>query len=201
MEKVITSILDINKSIDLYFRTSKAPLFIKRFQVARRRNKLKSEIEKIHKMKTISGSLLKEYISLLYLYYPPFGVYKNCRKIEPIDADQNKLSMLFEFVINREDKVYGIVALSPDSEVNDSYLIRYVWAKDGQTIFANAEENVTYFEDKESYKYYEYPYKTTVQNDIIKDYFVKMVLDNIYDFIMEFLTRSERITEKWNHYF
>ena len=191
----INTILDINKGIDFYYRTSKAPLFIRKFQVKRRRHKLKSQIEKIHKMNGFTASLLKEFISLLHLYYPPYGVYKNCRKIEPIDLDEKKLSMLFEFPINEENKEYGIVALSPDSENIDSYLIRYVWTKESKTIFASSEENVTVFKNEESYKYNSYPYSSKVENDIIKDYFVKYILDNIYDFTMEFLNRSERILE------
>ena len=191
----INTILEINKGIDLYYRTSKTPIFIKKIKVKRRRSKLKKNIEKIHNLNGFDGSLLKEYISLLYLIYPPYGVYKNCKKIEPIDTNGEKLSMLFEFPINEENKEFGVVALSPDSEKIDSYLIRYIWTKEGKTIFANSDENVSIFKNNKSYDHNSYPYSSKVENDIIKDYFVKFILDNIYDFTMEFLERSERILE------
>lgn len=190
-DSILTLVMEINKGINLQFRTSKAPLFFRKFMANKRRIRVKRIINRLHDLKDIEKSLISDYIRLLYSLYSPNGTYKNCIRIEPLDQDSTLLSALFEFHINNDTDEIGIVTLSPDTD--NSYLIKYMWLRNGITIFSNFVENKKVLINKETYNSISKPYLPKYEADIIHDSFCKCIMDNIYTFLMEDIERSERL--------
>ena len=192
MEGIIANVLSITNDINLQFRTSKYPIFLKKIIAKRRRRKILLMIEKIHQFPVLDFSFLSEYIKTIYSQYSPYGRYRSCIKIEEIENGNGELAALFKFTINEENKQSGTVALSPDS--NGSYLIRFIWNDDATAKFAFAEENVRFLENTKTYEA-PYPYSAKIENNVIKDYFCKIILDDIYEYLLDAVKSSERVTE------
>lgn len=190
---IIADILSVTSDINLQYRTSNYPLFVKRIIAKRRRKKILSVIDKINRLKVVESSLIEDYIGSIYAQYPPFGKFNCCLKIEEIENGTGELCALFKFPINEENKQYGTVALSPDSK-NGTYLIRFVWNDDITVKFAFAEENVKFLEDTKSYES-SYPYSIKIENMVIKDCFCKAILKDINEFLLSAVKSSERVTE------
>ena len=190
---IITDILSVTNDINLQYRTSNYPLFVKKFIAKRRRKKILSVIDKINNLKVIDSFLIEDYIKSIYIQYPPYGRFNYCLKIEEAENGNGELCALFKFPIKEENKQYGTVALSPDSK-NSTYLIRFVWNDDITTKFAFAEENVKFLENTKSYES-SYPYSIKIENMIIKDCFCKAILKDINEFLLDAVKSSERVTE------
>lgn len=194
METIITNILAVTNDINLKFRTSAYPIFIKKIIARRRRKKIISTIEKIHNFSVVDFSLISDYINNIFFRYSPYGRYgryRSCFKIEQIENGNGELCALFKFPINEENNQYGTVALSP---IGGTYLMRFVWNDDVNAKFAFSEDNVLFLENTKSYET-SYPYSAKIENTVIKDCFVKALLDDIYEYLLSAVKSSERVTE------
>lgn len=187
---IINNIISINKEINIEYRTSKKPEFIKTLIAKRRRNKLKKIIETIKSYVYLPSKLLAEYIREINANY---GKHQHCINIGYVSDNSHLLMANFRVRIQEYDL---FVTVGPEKEDNSSFIIRYLYSKDGQTIFSFTDENITFLEDNKRYENEEYPYKSHIVNDVLRDIFAKTVIEDIYKYLMDTIKRSERIGEK-----
>jgi len=186
----ISEIININKDINMEYRTSKKPKFAKDFIVKQRRKKLKKTIETIKNHIYLPADLFAEYIKEINANYDK---HQHCINVTPVESNTDLLSATFKIRVEEHD-LY--VTVGPEVEDNSSYIVRYLYSKGGNTLFSFTEENITFFEDEKRYETEEYPYKSHVVNDVLKDLFAKTIIDDIYKYLMDAVKRSERIGEK-----
>lgn len=186
----INEIININKQINIEYRTSKKPEFIKRFITKRRRDKLKRTVESIRSHVCLPSVLLGGYIKEINANY---STYQHCIGISTVYDNSNLLMANFKFNVFDHDL---FVTVGPEKDDYSSFIIRYLYSLQGQTIFSFTDENISFLEDNKRYASEEYPYKSHVVNDVLRDYFARFIREDIYNYLMDTIRRSERIGEK-----
>lgn len=186
----IREIINIDKQINMEYRTSKKPEFIKNFITKRRRAKLKKTINGIKSHVLLPSELLSEYIKEINSNYTK---HQHCINVGYVSEKGNMLMANFRVRVQEHDL---FVTIGPEKEDYSSYIIRYLYSKDGQTIFSFTDENISYLEDNKRYETEEYPYKSHVVNDVLRDLFARTIINDIHKYLMDVVKRSERIGEK-----
>ena len=186
---IISEILAIDREINKNYRNSKYPKFINNFITKRRRSKLKKVIEKIKADDILPVELLEEYIYQVARNFS--GKYKHCVSISPVENGEDLYIGTFKISVGK-DTLYVIVA--PETKDNSLCLIRYMYIdENGTTLFSFSEENINILKNNKSYDREKYPYRSHVINGVLKDLFCNIAIDDIYNYLMDTLKRSERI--------
>lgn len=185
---MISNIINIDRDINLEFRQSKLPLFIRKIIAKRKRNKLKKVIHKIKEMDIFPAKLLFDFLKEVHVY---FNYY---RSFVEIQLDENKF---YTTVIRLKlsDTDYILVAIGPCLSDNTKMIIKYTYYTNSQTKWVNTEDNIEYLVNDRRYEKEDFPYNSNNEQDIIKDLVCKEVIDNVYDYLLETLKRSERLSE------
>ena len=188
---IIKQISDINADINLNYRNSKLPKFIKNIIVSSKRKQLRKTIKKMESTTYIPVVLLSNYIEILSYTYPPFGRYEDCFKITPVNEDKGLYAAIFE--IKLENDKLLIVSLAPVDENNNQFMITYKLASEGKVIVSFTDESVTSLEIKDLINLTKTDFKSQDEYQYCRDIFCDTVIDNISKYLYDMIERSERI--------
>jgi hypothetical protein len=203
-EKIIGDILEVGNNINYEYRISKKPTFIKNFLAGRRRKKLKETIDKIGNLSSINSSLVVEYLEKLYAMYPPYGKYKSCRKVSTIGNQDDRYLGSFEFDLTGYEyeksevthTFIGVIILT-QNPTSETFTVRYSFLKDSMVMGSFTEDNVSaFYEDPTMEKYLKISIVASSTDTIlkcIKAIFYRKLINDIHDFLMDSVERSERI--------
>ena len=196
---LINTAISINNDINLNYRTSKYPDFIKRWIMKRNRNKLYKSISNI-KDTVLFSSLMKEYIIRLALDFPN-GKYLHSQEasFEPDDADIENSPIKANATFKEGFSHFGIeyevsFIICIPSKVDKFNIISFVVKKaTGEVIFKYAIKDInTISEDKYDQSDNELVKLQKSSNNIM----IKTISSDIKRYLLDEINRSERILEK-----
>lgn len=183
-------ILQTNRDINLAYRKSKLPVFIKNILTNKQRKKLKNIIKKIEDTNYLPTELLKEYTKYVYNIMDQ-GTYKHCHQIIPYDPNEpNKRYIITFYVPVDGDNFSTIIASFTDiNETGVNYLCNYSVINGGNN-FRFSEENVSILRKEEVTPH---PWKSDELNKNIKSIVCDTIIKDIVSSLMDEVERSERI--------
>lgn len=204
-KKIISSISSIIADINYAYRISKAPKFIKDIQRKNRKKKVLKIINQLSNTQSITSDIVIDYLYNIYAMYPPtelnnvYGKFGHCIKVYKTKReDRFSYAAAFEFIISQEKNNIksGIVSVSNANDPNKLTLsYNYVAHTNNNdkvinTIVKSDVENIY---DYKTYCYNDLPQTNANVMKIIQDMFVKTLCEDIHEFLMNDLERSERI--------
>ena len=189
---VIKQILDISSNINLEFRTSKMPLFIRKFKANKDRKKLRKSIINIQDIILQNPSILVEFEKYVSLKYPPFGKYKNVERVASIDIEADKYTSCICVKLDTPgdyDYCFAYIANNIDDY---KITIRYVYQSMKQNI-------LSFIEQVDCIKRSEVKYNTNYLTMSVEDKHYLMrdaIADAIVKVVGEFLNERLDIDER-----
>jgi len=186
---IIEEIKKIDADINLQYRKSKLPVFIKNIITSKKRNKLKKVISKIEKQNIIPVKLLFDYIKTLYYTYPPYGRYNSCIRVSPVTTEENGLFVaIFDIILDN-----GIlnVSIMTSNKENTLCSIAYNYNIDSNSIFSFTDEDKEFLETSISDINIDFTSKDNYQK--ARDVFCTVVIRDITKYLYDMIKRSERI--------
>lgn len=195
MTSIIRDLREIDIDINLQYRNSKLPKFIKKIIAGMRRKKLHTLINGINDIDQVAIRLLEEYIKIVLDTYPPYGRYRNCSKVS-INNDGS----IATFINHIDDKRLAIMMINFSFNLTEGderiIIIRYTYMIDGKTKFSFGE-SVLYsgflVRDNDVINDISSTNSSEVQRKIIKNICIDSLHEDIVYFLREMIERSERV--------
>lgn len=194
MTSIIRDLREIDIEINLQYRNSKLPKFIKKQIASIKRKKLHKLIDDIEDIEKIPIELLEEYCMIIYDTYPPYGRYRNCSKI--IDNHNENIAT---FIIRIDDKRVAVTMINMSENLIENeerfVILRYTYIIEGKTKFSYGEQ----------YRYSDFLIRDndTIndvtranlndQKKIIKNICIDALHQDIVYFLKDLIERSERV--------
>ena len=189
---IIRNIINIANDINLEYRMSKLPKFIKDIRYKKYMKDLSKYIEKIKDIEIIDFNLLREFVNI-FLDEEDADKY-GCKGCKTLESSSNDIQSTFIFPIKEsEDNNIGKVVVTFITH-DETFDILYA-------VYLNSEEKGRFTRDKLSYIRLEKPdvdkytediaYKGVYVNDII----FRSVRNDIYTYLIDYMERSERIIQ------
>lgn len=185
---IIRNIVNIANDINLEYRMSKLPKFIKNIRYKKYMKDLSKYIEKIKDIDIIDFNLLREFINILLNNEDDFDKY-GCKGCKVLESSVNDTQSTFIFPIGEIGKV--VVTFITHNETFD---ILYA-------VYIKSEERGKFTRDNLSFIKLEKPdvdeytediaYKSIYINDII----FRSVRSSIYTYLTDYIERLERIIQ------
>lgn len=195
MTSIIRDLREIDIDINLQYRNSKLPKFIKKIIAGMKRKKLHILINEINDVEQIAVGLLEEYIKIILDTYPPYGRYRNCSKVT---IDNNGSIATFINRIDEEKIAIMMINLSPNLIENEERIIvtRYTYMVGGKTKFSFGE-SIQYssflIRDNDVINDVTKATSSADQRKIIKNICIDSLHEDIVYFLREVIERSERV--------
>lgn len=195
MTSIIRELREIDIDINLQYRNSKLPKFIKKMIAGTKRKKLHALINEISDVEQIAVRLLEEYVKIILDTYPPYGRYRNCSKVI---MDNNGSIATFINRIDERKTAVMMVNLSSNIIENEEriVIVRYTYMVDGKTRFSFGE-SVSYsnflVRDNDVINDVSKATSSAEQHKIIKNICIDSLHEDIVYFLREMIERSERV--------
>ena len=190
---IIRAVTTIANDINLEYRTSRLPKFIKNIRYKKHMSDLNRNIEKIKGIKVIDFNLIKEF---LFQFLNGFDeINCDCKGCKVLESSPDDIQATFIFpILKNEEEVMGKVAVTFITH-NDNFDILYAVYIEMKEVGKYTRDNVKILEiNKPERKFFneEDIGNANVINDII---FIGLV-DNIYKYLKSYIERLERITDE-----
>lgn len=200
MDTFISDIIEINNDINLDYRTSKLPKFIKDIKFKKRRKKLSNMIFDISNIKILTADILQDYFLRVFTVSEN-NKYLHCIRIKMINPSECKYTAAFEFTINKDYR--GIVYVSNNlSETDLEFVVRYVVLNsDNKEIISTTDQNIknlirnNIFDKSNNAQTNQYKIDISTLGIVVKSMFFDILSEDITKYLTDELNRSERITE------
>lgn len=186
--------INLNSDINLKYRESKYPKFIKNYILKRDRKKLKKIVNNLKSNSDcLSVQLLSEFYDVVYDAYPPFGKYvlkvegadeEGIYKISPIDKE--KLLYAISYVINKKDTYNIIASFASYEKDNSSYIAKYVFRSKNNE-FEFIDENI------DSIKIDHNISDMYINKETVRALIANSTLKLMCQYLEDIIERSERI--------
>lgn len=122
--QIISDILSLNTDINLEYRLSKKPKWLKKIIAKRQRKRVYNCIHTLE-TKPLSLYILHEFYNILFSTFPPLGKYRSCVKFTK-DPD------IATIVSANNDKGYYLMMINFTSAEDNSVNISYTYMLDGK---------------------------------------------------------------------
>lgn len=195
MTSIIRDLKDIDIDINLQYRNSKFPKFIKKILAKIKRKKLHVLIDEIKNIDQIPVGLFEEYVKIILDTYPPFGRYRSCSKVI-IDNNES----IATFVNYIDEKKIAIMMINFSSNLIENgekiIIVRYTYMVEGKTRFSFGE-SVSYsgflVRDNDVINDVSKATSSADQHKIIKNICIDSFHEDIIYFLRGMIERSERV--------
>lgn len=191
---VLESLMKIDQTINLKYRESKLPKFIKKMIFNNSQKKLKKTIHSYTHTHTIERSELLYFIKQVNDLYG--GVYGHIKKIGH-EFDNNIMAAVLVPISDEELGSYisAIISMKEDY-TEEAILVSYSLFNDkGIVISRFSNEYKSFMNDRRRHERLNYPWKFEDQNGCMIDIVTEKLLEDIKTFLDEMIERSERITD------
>jgi len=185
---IIRNIVNIANDINLEYRMSKLPKFIKNIRYKKYMKDLSKYIEKIKDIDIIDFNLLREFINILLNNEDDFDKY-GCKGCKVLESSVNDTQSTFIFPIGEIGKV--VVTFITHNETFDILYAVYIKSEE-RGKFTRDNLSFIKLEKPDVDKYTEdIAYKSIYINDII----FRSVRSSIYTYLTDYIERLERIIQ------
>ena len=190
---IIRSVTNIANDINLEYRTSKLPKFIKNIRYKAHMSELSKHIEKMKGIQIIDFSLLNEFLGLFLNDFDNKSY--DCKGCKRLESNEDNIQATFIFpIIKSEEEIIGKIAVTFITH-EDNFDMLYAIYIDMKEKGKYTKDNIKVLKlNKPERKFY--TEEDTSNANIVNDIIFNGLTDNIYRYLRDYIERLERITDE-----